>query len=95
MIGVNIVLLHRAARGACTWSRLLRVARLFTELDRAQSEERALDIEHERLQTERGAGDAAAGRATAREQLAMRPATPAITQYVELTRARRRRGDAR
>jgi len=57
--------------------------RLFAELDRAQSEARQLDIEHERLKAEKQS------QATplhveriARDRLAMRNATPAVTQYV-------------
>ena len=49
----------------------------------AQSEERALDTDRERLKAERRPGDAAARREAAREKLAMRTATPAITQYVD------------
>ena len=46
--------------------------RLFTQLDRAVSESRRLETEHQRLQVEK----------LARAQLHMRTATPAITQYV-------------
>ena len=59
--------------------------RLFTELDRANSEARKLVLENERLQVEKRA------QATplrieklAKEQLHMRTASPAITQYVSL-----------
>lgn len=57
--------------------------RLFTELHRAHAEERRLDTEYERLKTERQA-EATPMRVekTAREKLAMRPATPALTHYV-------------
>jgi cell division protein FtsL len=59
--------------------------RLFAELDRAQSEERALDHDSERLQTElRSQATPLRVERTARERLAMRAATPAVTQYVEL-----------
>ena len=57
--------------------------RAFAELDRAREEQRRLDTEFNRLQAERQA------QAThlrvekmAREKLAMRTATPAVTQYV-------------
>ena len=57
--------------------------RLFTELDRAQTEERRLDTEHERLQAERQSqATPLRVEKTAREKLAMRSATPAVTQYV-------------
>ncbi len=58
--------------------------RLFTELDRSQSESRQLDIEHERLQAELQAQATPLRiEKTAREKLAMQLATPAITQYVD------------
>ena len=57
--------------------------RLFSELDKAQNLHRQLDIEFERLQAERQA-QATPSRVekAAREKLAMRSATPAITHYV-------------
>ena len=59
--------------------------RLFAELDKAQSEERALDHDSERLKTElRSQATPLRVERTARERLAMRAATPAVTQYVEL-----------
>jgi cell division protein FtsL len=59
--------------------------RLFAELDRAQSEERALDHDSERLKTElRSQATPLRVERTARERLAMRAATPAVTQYAEL-----------
>ena len=68
---------------------LVRVAyesrRLFAELDQAQNEERKLDDDSERLKTElRAQATPLRVERTAREQLAMRAATPAMTQYVEL-----------
>ncbi|WP_119355510.1 cell division protein FtsL [Azohydromonas sediminis] len=57
--------------------------RLFAELDRARNQQRQLELEHKRLEAERQA------QATnlrvermARERLAMRTATPAVTHYV-------------
>jgi cell division protein FtsL len=62
--------------------------RLFSELDRAQSEERLLDSEHERLKTDKQSqATPLRVERTARERLAMRNATPAVTQYVTYTRA--------
>jgi cell division protein FtsL len=59
--------------------------RLFAEVDRLRSEARRLDIEHERLQVEKRAqATPARVERLAREQLQMRGATPAITQYVTL-----------
>jgi cell division protein FtsL len=57
--------------------------RLFAELDRERNQQRQLELEHKRLEAERQA------QAThlrvermARERLAMRTATPAVTHYV-------------
>ena len=59
--------------------------RLFAELDKAQSEERALDTDSERLKTElRSQATPLRVERTARDRLAMRAATPATTQYVEI-----------
>ena len=59
--------------------------RLYAEIERAQNEFRKLEIEHERLQVEKRAqATPARVEKLAREQLHMRPATPAITQYVTL-----------
>ena len=62
--------------------------RLFAELDKANNEERALDTEHERLKAERQAqATPLRVEKTAREKLAMRNASPAVTQYVGYPRA--------
>jgi cell division protein FtsL len=59
--------------------------RLFAEVDRLRSEARRLEIEHERLQVEKRAqATPARVERLAKEQLQMRGATPAITQYVTL-----------
>ena len=56
---------------------------LYTELDRAGVVARRLELEHERLQVEKRAQATSLRVETlAREQLKMRTATPAITQYV-------------
>lgn len=61
--------------------------RLFAELDKAQTEERALAIEFERLKAERQAqATPLRVEKTARDRLAMRSATPAVTQYVNWDR---------
>ena len=62
--------------------------RLFAALDKAQSEERTLDNDSERLKTElRSQATPLRVERTARERLGMRPASPAVTQYVELPAA--------
>jgi cell division protein FtsL len=59
--------------------------RLYTEIEKAQNEFRRLEIDHERLQVEKRAqATPARVEKLAREQLQMRAATPAITQYVTL-----------
>ena len=79
---------------------LVRVAydsrRFFTELDRAQADERALNTEHERLKTERQAqATPLRVERSARDKLAMRSATPAVTQYVTLPKSASAAGTAR
>jgi cell division protein FtsL len=57
--------------------------RLFAELDKARSEERALEHEHERLKADlRAQATPLRVEKTARERLAMRNATPAVTMYI-------------
>ncbi len=59
--------------------------RLYAEIDKARSEARQLEIEHERLQVEKRAqATPLRVEKLAKEQLQMRTATPAITQYVTL-----------
>lgn len=58
---------------------------LFTELERVEAESRRLETENERLQVEKRAqATPLRVEKIARAQLQMRPATPAITTYVEL-----------
>lgn len=58
--------------------------RLFTELDRAQTESRRLDADYQRLQAERHAqATNLRVEQVARERLRMRAITPAITQTVD------------
>jgi cell division protein FtsL len=58
--------------------------RLFAELDRAKNEAARLDTEHKRLEAERqAAATNLRVERTAREKLAMRSATPAVTVYVQ------------
>lgn len=59
--------------------------RLYAEIEKARNEFRKLEIEHERLQVQKRAqATPARVEKLAREQLHMRAATPAITQYVTL-----------
>jgi len=58
--------------------------RLFAALDKAQVDERALATEHERLQSElRAQATPLRVERTARDRLAMRTPTPAVTHYLE------------
>lgn len=86
MIRLNLVLLAAVIASALYLVRTqYESRRLFAELDRAQSEARKLDTEHERLEAEKRAqATPARVERLAREQLQMRAATPAITQYVTL-----------
>jgi cell division protein FtsI (penicillin-binding protein 3) len=63
--------------------------RLYAEIERAQNEARKLEVENERLQVDKRAqATPARVQQLARDQLQMRAATPAITQYVTLTAGR-------
>ena len=58
--------------------------RVFAELDKARLEQRGLDAEFKRLDTERQTqGTHQRVERMAREQLRMQTATPAVTAYVE------------
>jgi cell division protein FtsL len=89
MTRVNVVLLVMLL-ASCLY--LVRVSydarRLFAELDRAQTEERQLDTEFERLKADKQAqATPLRVEKTAREKLGMRTASPAITQYVTYSKA--------
>jgi cell division protein FtsL len=86
VIRLNLVLLLAVMASALY---LVRVQydsrRLYAEIERAQNDFRKLEIDHERLQVEkRSQATPARVEKLARDQLHMRPATPAITQYVTL-----------
>jgi cell division protein FtsL len=86
MLRLNLVLLLAVLASALY---LVRVQydsrRLYSEIERAQNEARKLEVENERLQVEKRAqATPARVERLAREQLHMKPATPAITQYVTL-----------
>ena len=84
MTRLNVLLLLALVLSSVYLVRVSHDARrLFAELDRAQSEERMLDSEHERLKTDKQSqATPLRVERTARERLAMRSATPAVTQYV-------------
>ena len=89
MTRLNLLLLL-ALLASCVF--LVRVSydtrRLFNELDKAQSEERQLALDLERLKAEKQS-QATPSRveAVARSQLGMRAATPAVTNYVTYPRS--------
>jgi cell division protein FtsL len=62
--------------------------RLFVEVEKAQSLSRKLEIERERLEVDkRSQATPLRVEKLAKEQLQMRTATPAVTQYVKLPKA--------
>jgi len=62
--------------------------RLFTELDRAESQAQRLETERGRLEVEKRAGATSLRvEKLAHDKLAMRTVTPAITEYVNSTAA--------
>ena len=89
MTRVNVVLLIMLLASSVYLVRVSYDARrLFGELDHAQSEQRQLDTEYERLNAEKQSqATPLRVEKAAREKLAMRTATPAITQYVSYSRA--------
>ena len=84
MIRLNLALLLAVIASALYLVHTQYASRqLYTELDRATAEARRLETEHQRLQVEKRA-QATPQRieVMARERLQMKPATPAIAQYV-------------
>ncbi len=62
--------------------------RLYTALDRGQSQARKLDVEHEQLVVQKRAQAASARvQQLATRQIGMSPVTPGITEYVTLPTA--------
>jgi cell division protein FtsL len=84
MIRLNLVLLAAVIASALYLVRVqYESRRLYSEIERAQTDFRKLGVEHESLLVEkREQATPARVERLAREQLHMRPATPAITQYV-------------
>lgn len=89
MTRVNLVLLVALIASALYLVRTqYESRRLFAELDKAQGEARRLEVENERLQVEKRAqATPLRVEKLAKEQLQMRTATPAITQYVTYSAA--------
>ena len=88
MTRVNLLLLLALVASAVYLVRVSYDARrLYAAVDRAQAQERQLEVEFEQLKAEKQA-QATPSRVekAAREKLGMRNATPAITQYVTYTR---------
>jgi len=84
MMRLNLVLLIAVLVSALYLVRTqYESRRLFTAVDKAMGEARKLQVENERLQVEkRGQATPSRVEKLAKEQLQMRSATPAITQYV-------------
>lgn len=84
MTRLNLVLLLAVLASALYLVRTqYESRRLFTEIDKAQSEAHQLEIEAERLKVERRAQSTPARvEKLAKEKLQMRTTSPAITQYV-------------
>ena len=91
MIRINLTLLVAVMASALYLVQVqYESRRLYAEIERAQGEARKLEVENERLQVEKRAqATPARVQQLARDQLQMRGATPAITQYVTLKDAAR------
>ena len=86
MTRLNLVLLVAVIASALFLVRTqYQSRRLYAELDKAESDARRLQIERERLEFEKRAqATSLRVEKLAKEQLQMRTATPAITQYVKV-----------
>ena len=84
MTRLNLVLLLAVLASALYLVRVqYESRRLYAEIERTEGEARRLQVENERLQVEKRAqATPARVERVARDQLQMRAATPAITQYV-------------
>jgi cell division protein FtsL len=89
MTRLNLVLLIAVLTSALYLVRTqYESRRLFSEIDRAASDARKLELEHERLKVEKLAqATPLRVEKLAKEQLQMRTASPAITQYVRVQAA--------
>jgi cell division protein FtsL len=81
---LNLVLLVAVLASALYLVRVQYESRhLYAEIEKAQSESRRLETENHRLEVEKRAqATPLRVEKVAKDQLQMRPATPAITQYV-------------
>jgi cell division protein FtsL len=86
MIRLNLVLLAAVLASAFYLVHTqYESRRLYTAVDRAQAQSRALDSEHEQLQVQKRAeATSARVQQLASQRLQMRPVNPAITHYVTL-----------
>lgn len=86
MTRLNLVLLLAVLASAIFLVRTqYESRRLYAELDKAAGEARRLEVEHEKLEFEKRAqATSLRVERLAKDQLQMRTATPAITQYVKL-----------
>jgi cell division protein FtsL len=86
MTRLNVVLLLAVIASALFLVRTqYQSRRLYGELDKAESDARHLQVEHERLEFEKRAqATPLRVEKLAKDQLQMRTATPAITQYVKV-----------
>jgi len=89
MMRLNLVLLAAVIASALFLVRTqYESRRLYAELDKAEGDARHLQIERERLEFEKRAQATPLRVETlAKQQLQMRTATPAITQYVKVREA--------
>jgi cell division protein FtsL len=86
MTRLNLVLLLAVLASALYLVRVqYESRRLYVEIEKAQGESRRLEVENHRLEVEKRAqATPLRVEKLAKEQLQMRPATPAITHYVKL-----------
>jgi cell division protein FtsL len=84
MTRLNLVLLLAVIASALYLVRVqYESRRLYVEIEKVQAEARRLQVERERLEVEKRAqATPLRVEKLAKEQLQMRPASPAITQYV-------------
>jgi cell division protein FtsL len=89
MMRLNLVLLMAVLASAIFLVRTqYESRRLYAELDKATSEAKRLEVEHEKLEFEKRAqATPLRVEKLAKEQLQMRTATPGITQYVTVKNA--------
>jgi cell division protein FtsL len=89
MLKVNLMLLVAVVASAMYLVQLqYQSRRLFVEVEKAQAQSRKLEIERERLEVDkRSSATPLRIEKIAKEQLQMRAATPAVTQYVKLPAA--------